>query len=412
MIGTSIHFLPVHRLTAYRELFPDQPPLPVAERAGRRGAVAAALARALGRRHRGRDRRPRTRARAVRGSVMRSRRLRRLRRSSGRVPDSPARSRRRSSSRASASPTSSGRSISARPSHILGNADSATSSVRSRSWTRDRVADGVALAAAAARAGDPRPARLADARVLRRRTRRGRCCRRRSAATRLRIFETSQRHPGHGGPIAGSVLLERALGGAATLALAAVGFALAIGNYDVGAYLWIELALRRRRRSCSPSPLFSRRRGGRSRGPCRCCGGCASSGRSAPSTRACTPTATTPRLLIGVFALTLAIQAVRVLAIWLAAKAVGVDLSPRLYYVMGPLLFLVMLVPFTINGLAVREAFFVSFLGQLGVDADARLRDRLPLLPRDDRAVGPGRADPGVGERSRGSASGHASSHG
>jgi dTDP-4-amino-4,6-dideoxygalactose transaminase len=33
-IGTSIHFLPVHRLTAYRELQPDQPPLPVAERAG------------------------------------------------------------------------------------------------------------------------------------------------------------------------------------------------------------------------------------------------------------------------------------------------------------------------------------------------------------------------------------------
>ena len=68
------------------------------------------------------------------------------------------------------------------------------------------------------------------------------------------------------------------------------------------------------------------------------------------------------------FALTLAVQAVRVLAIWLAGKAVGVDLSPRPYYVMGPLLFLVMLVPFTINGLAVREAFFVSFLGQLGVD--------------------------------------------
>ena len=36
------------------------------------------------------------------------------------------------------------------------------------------------------------------------------------------------------------MLLERALGGAATLALAAVGFALAIGHYDVGAYLWIE----------------------------------------------------------------------------------------------------------------------------------------------------------------------------
>jgi dTDP-4-amino-4,6-dideoxygalactose transaminase len=33
-IGTSIHFLPVHRLTAYRERFPEQAPLPVAERAG------------------------------------------------------------------------------------------------------------------------------------------------------------------------------------------------------------------------------------------------------------------------------------------------------------------------------------------------------------------------------------------
>jgi dTDP-4-amino-4,6-dideoxygalactose transaminase len=33
-IGSSIHFLPVHRLTFYRERFPDQPPLPVAERAG------------------------------------------------------------------------------------------------------------------------------------------------------------------------------------------------------------------------------------------------------------------------------------------------------------------------------------------------------------------------------------------
>jgi dTDP-4-amino-4,6-dideoxygalactose transaminase len=33
-VGTSVHFLPVHRLTYYRERFPDQQPLPVAERAG------------------------------------------------------------------------------------------------------------------------------------------------------------------------------------------------------------------------------------------------------------------------------------------------------------------------------------------------------------------------------------------
>jgi dTDP-4-amino-4,6-dideoxygalactose transaminase len=33
-IGTSIHFLPLHRLTWYRKRFPDQQALPVAERAG------------------------------------------------------------------------------------------------------------------------------------------------------------------------------------------------------------------------------------------------------------------------------------------------------------------------------------------------------------------------------------------
>src|ERR1041385_8274128 len=46
----------------------------------------------------------------------------------------------------------------------------------------------------------------------------------------VRIFETAKRHPGQGGPVAGSVLLERALGGAATLTLAGLGFALEIGR--------------------------------------------------------------------------------------------------------------------------------------------------------------------------------------
>ena len=72
----------------------------------------------------------------------------------------------------------------------------------------------------------------------------------------------------------------------------------------------------------------------------------------------------------GLFLFTVAIQAVRVLAIWATAKAVGIDLSPRIYYVMGPIFFLVLLVAFTLNGFAVREAFFVSFLGSVGVDAD------------------------------------------
>jgi glycosyltransferase 2 family protein len=182
-----------------------------------------------------------------------------------------------------------------------------------------------------------------------------------------RIYETTRRHPGNGGPIAGSVLLERALGGAATLILAAIGFLLAIGRYDVGAYLWVEAAFvvativlavalfsrSARRPLARVAPLLARLRVDR---PLRMVY------EGIHSYRSDWP------LLVGVLALTVFVQAFRVLAIWLAAKAVGVDLGPRPFYVMGPLLFLVILVPFTINGLAVRESFFVSFLGHLHVD--------------------------------------------
>jgi glycosyltransferase 2 family protein len=185
----------------------------------------------------------------------------------------------------------------------------------------------------------------------------------------MRIFEASRRHPGSGGPIAGSVVLERALGGAATLTLAAVGFAIALGHYDVGAYLWVEGAFvvgtivfaiaifSRRLRGVFARfvPVLRRMRIER---PLRA----VYEGMHAYRDH--------PALLVWLFALTVAVQAVRVLAIWCAGKGVGVDLSPRPYYVMGPLLFLVLLIPFTINGLAVRETFFVSFLGGLGVDPD------------------------------------------
>jgi glycosyltransferase 2 family protein len=184
-----------------------------------------------------------------------------------------------------------------------------------------------------------------------------------------RIYETARRHPGTGGPVAGTVLLERALGGAATLVLAAAGFALAVGSYSVGGYIWIELAFVVLA-AVGALVLFSTRlhpllrrlqpflRRLRVESPLRETYLALHSFRGDSS------------LLGSMFLLTIAVQAVRVLAIWCAGKAVGVDLSPRPYYVMGPLLFLVMLVPFTVNGLAVRESFFVSFLGALGVSAD------------------------------------------
>jgi uncharacterized membrane protein YbhN (UPF0104 family) len=144
---------------------------------------------------------------------------------------------------------------------------------------------------------------------------------------------------------------------------------LAIGRYDVGAYLWVEAAFvvgtvvlgvalfsrAARRPLARVAPLLAKLRIDR---PLRAVYEGIHSYRD------------TPGLLAGVLALTVFVQAFRVLAIWLAGKGVGVDLSPRPYYVMGPLLFLVMLVPFTVNGLGVREAFFVSFLGNLDVPAD------------------------------------------
>lgn len=185
-----------------------------------------------------------------------------------------------------------------------------------------------------------------------------------------RIYETAKRHPGNTGTIAGSVILERAIGGAATLLLAAIGLALAIGEYDVAVYLWIEgifvvatvlagfviFSRSLRSRLGRFRPLLVRLRIER---PVRALYRGMHGYRDNVS------------VLLAVFALSIGVQIVRILSIWLCGEAVGVDLSPRPYFVLGPLLFLVMLVPFTINGLAVREAFFVSFLTRLDVSADA-----------------------------------------
>jgi uncharacterized protein (TIRG00374 family) len=185
----------------------------------------------------------------------------------------------------------------------------------------------------------------------------------------VRIYETAKRHPGRGGPVAGSVLLERALGGAATLILAAVGIALAFGHYDIGVYLWVELAF------VIATVLF---------------GIVLFSRRIRPLLRRFVPILKrlwierhvravyeamhayrhNARLMLFVTGVTLLLQGARIVSIWAGGQAVGVHLSIRPYFALGPLLFLVMLVPFTLNGVAVRESFFVNFLGRLSVPAD------------------------------------------
>jgi uncharacterized protein (TIRG00374 family) len=185
----------------------------------------------------------------------------------------------------------------------------------------------------------------------------------------MRVYETARRHPGRRGDITAIILLERGLGGAGTVLLGAIGFVLALGTYDVGAYLWLEglfvlgtlvllflfFARAARPLLARTQPLLRRIRVDR---PMRAFYDGVHHFRGHV------------RLLVGVFVFTTLIQAVRVLSIWAAGKAVGIELGPRIYYVMGPLFFLVLLVPFTLNGFAVREAFYVSFLGSVGIPSD------------------------------------------
>jgi uncharacterized protein (TIRG00374 family) len=188
----------------------------------------------------------------------------------------------------------------------------------------------------------------------------------------VRIIEHSRRRPDAKAEAAGAVVIERVIGALGTLLLVAAGLLLAIGRYDdIVAFVWIDvvgiLAL-----TVLAVVLFSRRTrrlleervfplGGRVR-------------LDRPLDRvhwALHGYRHRPGVLLAALALTVVTQLVRVASIWLCGDAVGVDVSPVVYVILGPLLFLVMLVPFTINGLGVREAFFVAFLGRFGVDADA-----------------------------------------
>jgi len=188
----------------------------------------------------------------------------------------------------------------------------------------------------------------------------------------VRIVEHARRRPGARAEVAGAVLLERVVGATATLVLVALGLAIAAGRYDDLALLvWVELAgvavvavtafllFSRRTRRVLETRIFPLGRRIRLEAPLERVHAALHGYREER------------RVLAAVLGLTLAAQLARMMAIWLCGEAVGLDLSPLVYVILGPLLFLVMLVPFTINGLGVREAFFVAFLARFGVDADA-----------------------------------------
>jgi len=188
----------------------------------------------------------------------------------------------------------------------------------------------------------------------------------------VRIIEHARRRPDARAEAAGAVVMERVLGSAGTLVLVAIGLAVAAGRYEgvrllillevvfVAAMIVLGLFLFSRRLGLSlERRLFPLGRRIRLEGPLRSVYWVMHEYRLKP------------RVLLAVLGVTVVSQFARVIAIWLCGEAVGIDVSPLVYVILGPLLFLVQMVPFTLNGLGVREAFFVVFLGRFGVEPDA-----------------------------------------
>jgi uncharacterized protein (TIRG00374 family) len=185
----------------------------------------------------------------------------------------------------------------------------------------------------------------------------------------VRILEHSRRRPNAKADVAAAVLVERATGAAATFALVAIGLVLAATLHErVREFVWIEaglvsaavaggyllFSLRARRQLARLVPAARTVR-------------LDAIGRSLylalHGYRDHVPT------LLAVTGISFVLQVARVLGIWLCGESVGVHLSPVPYLILGPLLFLVMLVPFTINGIGLRETFFVAFLSHWNVGA-------------------------------------------
>ena len=187
----------------------------------------------------------------------------------------------------------------------------------------------------------------------------------------VRIIEHVRRRPVAKADAAAAVVMERVLGSAGTLVLVAVGLAVAAGRYEgIRVLVIIEFvflaamvvlgvllfsATTSRQLQERVFPLGRRLRIER---PLTSLYVAMHEYRSAPGP------------LTIVLVVTVFTQLSRVMAIWLCGEAVGVELSPLVYIILGPLLFLVHMVPFTLNGLGVREAFFVAFLGRFGVDPE------------------------------------------
>jgi uncharacterized protein (TIRG00374 family) len=190
----------------------------------------------------------------------------------------------------------------------------------------------------------------------------------------VRIVEHARRRPRARAETVGAIFMERAVGSAATLVLVAAGLAVAVGRYeDIAALIWLEVVLvaamlvlavllfHRRTARALQERVFPLGRRLRLDRPLAALHAAMHGYREKRGA------------LASVLGITLGIQVARIAAIWCCGEAVGIDVSPLVYAILGPLLFLILMLPFTINGLGVREVFFVAFLSRFDVDAGAAL---------------------------------------
>lgn len=187
----------------------------------------------------------------------------------------------------------------------------------------------------------------------------------------VRIIEHARRRHAAKADVAAAVVMDRLVGAAMTLVLAAFGLAaVAAEHEDLRVYLWFEI--------CLAAVVVG-------------AGVVLFSGRARPVVRAGSRLAGAIRLqgpvrslyvalhsygdqrgalAIGA-GLSLVVHLARAGAMWLCAVASGIRVGAFVIVLLSALIALVMMVPVTANGIGVREGFFVVFLTRFGADADA-----------------------------------------
>jgi uncharacterized protein (TIRG00374 family) len=73
--------------------------------------------------------------------------------------------------------------------------------------------------------------------------------------------------------------------------------------------------------------------------------------------------------LARVLAMSIAVQAIRIVQAWCLGRGVGIELPLLTYFAVVPVILLIMQIPITINGLGTTQVAFVTLLGASGVSA-------------------------------------------